>query len=61
MEMLNRLVGDALDAQRMIDKLVEKRHGETDASLRTGENRAQRRERERREKSAAKRLAKARP
>lgn len=64
MEMINRLTEDALDSQKFVDRL--KRIERIDAlevhrEGFTGESRTQRRARERAEKNAAERAAKARP
>jgi hypothetical protein len=57
MEMLNRSLADAFDAQRMIDKLVQplptKPSGRPVFEHASGENRRQRRARERAERKAA--------
>ena len=65
MEMINRLNGDALDSQKFVDKLMLV--ARQDALIATqngpyqGENRQQRRARERAERNAAARAAKALP
>ena len=56
MEMINRLMTDALDAKTVMDKVVQPRKGAVDVGLRiTGENRKDRRARERAERKAASR------
>jgi hypothetical protein len=62
---INTLIGDAMAAQRMVDALVEPASkpptGRPDFERLSGESRMQRRERERAEKKAAMRAAKAKP
>jgi hypothetical protein len=65
MRTINTIVGDALDAQRMVNALVEPMSkapvGRPDFERLSGESRMQRRARERAEKKAAMRSAKATP
>lgn len=66
MEMINRLNGDALDSAEFVKRLkaIEQDNATLAQQLHEGrgsENRQQRRARERAEKNAAQRLAKARP
>lgn len=66
MEMINRLTADALDSGEFVKRLkaMEREQAAKIQQMRegySGENRQQRRARERAERNAAQRLAKARP
>ena len=59
MEMMNRLIGDALDSQKFIDRLKEETQQNPERAIRAeryaGESRTDRRARERAEAKAARR------